>query len=299
VQNAVEANRPIIDQARLRLVVNLPSHPVWLYADPSRLTQVFSNLLNNAAKFTPADGCIEMLAGTQCGAVIVTVTDSGIGIPADKQDFIFEMFTQVEGGSERPAAGLGIGLTLVKRLVEMHGGHVSVESDGHNLGSRFRVQLPMISQPPVAGEPPKAQGGASPATRRRVLIVDDNADVRASMSMAVRALGSEAFDAHDGLQAVESARNLRPDVILMDIGMPRLNGYDAARRIREQPWAHDLLMVATTGWGKEEDRQRSKEAGFDLHLVKPIGVTAIQELLSSPGRPQQDQLLPLAVAKPR
>jgi PAS domain S-box-containing protein len=299
VQNAVDANRPIIDQARLQLVMNLPGHPILLYADPSRLTQVFSNLLNNAAKFTPADGCIELSAGTQGGDVFVTVTDSGIGIPADKKDFIFEMFTQVDSGSESPTAGLGIGLTLVKRLVEMHGGAVSVESAGHNLGSRFRVQLPMIPQAPGASESPKADRGAFRATRRRVLIVDDNADALASLSMVVRALGSEAFDAHDGLEAVESARNLRPDVILMDIGMPRLNGYDAARRIREQPWGHDVLMVATTGWGKEEDRQRSKEAGFDFHFVKPIDVTAVQELLSSPGRTQQDQFLPLAIAEPR
>jgi CheY-like chemotaxis protein len=299
VQNAVEANRPIIEEARLRLVVKLPEHPVLLYADPSRLTQVFSNLLNNAAKFTPPDGCIELSAETPGGDVFVTVTDSGIGIPDDKKDFIFEMFTQVDGGGERPTAGLGIGLTLVKRLVEMHAGKVSVDSAGHNLGSQFRVQLPMAPPAPGGSDSPKAEGGAFRATRRRVLVVDDNPDALASMSMLVRALGSEAFDAHDGLEAVESARELRPDVILMDIGMPRLNGYDAARRIREQPWGRDLLIVATTGWGKDEDRQRSKEAGFDFHLVKPIDVTAVQELLSSPGRTQQDQALPLQIAKPR
>jgi len=284
VQNAVDANRPIINEARLQLVVNLPGHPILLCADPSRLTQVFSNLLNNAAKFTPVDGCVEISAGTQDGDVFVTVTDSGIGIPADKKDFIFEMFNQIDNGSERPTAGLGLGLTLVKRLVEMHGGTVSVKSAGQNLGSQFRVQLPMIPQAPGASESPTVHGRAFIATRRRVLIVDDNADALASLSMVVRALGSETFDAHDGLEAVESARDLRPDVILMDIGMPRLNGYDAARRIREQPWGHDVLLVATTGWGKEEDRQRSKEAGFDFHLVKPIDVTTVQELLSSSGR---------------
>jgi PAS domain S-box-containing protein len=299
VQNALDANRPIIDQARLRLAVNLPEHQILLYADPSRLTQVFSNLLNNAAKFTPPDGAIELSAGTNGGEVVVTVTDSGIGIPADKQDSIFEMFTQVDGGCERPAAGLGIGLTLVKRLVEMHGGKVTVESGGHNLGSRFRVQLPMIPRERDASESPKANRSSFRSRKRRVLIVDDNPDALASLSMVVRALGSEAFDAHDGLEALESARHLRPDVILMDIGMPRLNGYDAARRIRQEPWGQDLLMVATTGWGKEEDRQRSKEAGFDLHLVKPIDVTAVQELLSSPTRARRDQGQPIAIAKPR
>jgi CheY-like chemotaxis protein len=227
----------------------------------------------------------------------VTVTDSGIGIPTDKKDFIFEMFTQIENGSESPTAGLGIGLTLVKRLVEMHGGAVSVESAGHNLGSRFRVQLPMIPQAPGATESSKTEGGAFRAAKRRVLIVDDNADALASLGMVVRALGSETFDAHDGFEAVESASNLRPDVILMDIGMPRLNGYDAARRIRQQPWGNDVLMVATTGWGKEEDRRQSKEAGFDFHLVKPIAISAVQELLASPGRMQLEPPRPIAAAE--
>jgi PAS domain S-box-containing protein len=299
VQNAVDANRPMIEQSQLRLVLNLPAHPILLYADPSRLTQVFSNLLNNAAKFTPADGCIEVSASTQGGNVFVTVTDSGIGIPPEKQDFIFDMFTQVDSGNESPTAGLGIGLTLVRRLAEMHGGTVSVESAGHNLGSRFRVQLPMIPPAPSAARSPKTAVGAIRTTKRRVLIVDDNADALASLSMVVRALGSETFDAHDGLEAVESARNLRPDVILMDIGMPRLNGYDAARRIREQPWGHDLLMVATTGWGKEEDRRRSKEAGFDFHLVKPIDVSAVKELLSSTERTQPNQFVPVQTAELR
>lgn len=294
VQNAVDANRPIIDQARLQLSVKLPAQPILLYADPNRLTQVFSNLLNNAAKFTPAEGSIEVSAEGQGGNVIVTVTDSGVGIPADKCDYIFEMFTQIDRGSESMPAGLGIGLTLVKRLVEMHGGAVAVECSGHNLGSRFRVQLPMVPQTLTTRTPNSPSGSTLPTAKRRVLIVDDNADALASLSMVVRALGSETFDAHDGIEAVESASNLRPDVILMDIGMPRLNGYDAARRIRQEPWGHDVLMVATTGWGKEEDRRRSKEAGFDLHLVKPIDISAVQEVLASPARMQQRQATSLA-----
>jgi len=294
VQNAVDANRPLVDQGQLQLIVKLPAQPILLYADPNRLTQVFSNLLNNAAKFTPPEGSIEVAAEGQGGNVIVTVTDSGVGIPADKCDFIFEMFTQIDRGSESMTAGLGIGLTLVKRLVEMHGGVIAVESSGHNLGSRFRVQLPMVPQTPTNETSNSPSGRAFPAIKRRVLIVDDNADALASLSMVVRALGSETFDAHDGIEAVESASNLRPDVILMDIGMPRLNGYDAARRIRQEPWGHDVLMVATTGWGKEEDRRRSKEAGFDLHLVKPIDISVVQEVLASPSRMQQGQPSPLA-----
>jgi PAS domain S-box-containing protein len=294
VQNAVDANRPMIDQSRLRLTVKLPGQPILLHADPNRLTQVFSNLLNNAAKFTPTEGCIELSAEGKGGDVVVMVTDSGVGIPADKQEFIFEMFTQIDRGAESMPAGLGIGLTLVKRLVEMHGGAISVESDGHNLGSRFRVQLPLVSQTLGHKASMGGPGGALPASKRRVLIVDDNADALASLSMVVRALGSETFDAHDGLEAVEFASNLRPDVILMDIGMPRLNGYDAARRIRQEPWGHEVLMVATTGWGKDEDRRRSKEAGFDLHLVKPIDISAVQEVLASPTRTQQSCPLPVA-----
>jgi CheY-like chemotaxis protein len=191
-------------------------------------------------------------------------------------------------------AGLGIGLTLVKRLVEMHGGAVTVESDGHNLGSRFRVQLPVVQETPGYSKSNGASGSEFLASKRRVLIVDDNADALASLSMVVRALGSETFDARDGLEAVESASNLRPDVILMDIGMPKLNGYDAARRIRQEPWGHEVLLVATTGWGKDEDRRRSKEAGFDFHLVKPIDISAVRELLASPVRKQTHQSLPVA-----
>lgn len=286
IQNAVDANRPIIEQSQLQFVMKLPGQPVLLYADPSRLTQVFSNLLNNAAKFTPREGRIELAAEAKGSEVAVTVSDSGIGIPEDKIGSIFEMFTQLDSGDDTIPTGLGIGLTLVKRLVEMHAGEITVESDGHNLGAQFRVQLPIM--PVAAGSVPAPQRGtiAQQTVKRRVLIVDDNADALASLGMVVRSLGSEAFDARDGVEAVESASNLRPDLILMDIGMPRLNGYDAARRIRQQPWASDIVMVATTGWGKDEDRRRSKEAGFDYHLVKPIGISAVEELLASPVRPQ-------------
>jgi len=285
IQNAADANRPVIDQSRLKLVIKLPAQPILLYADPNRLTQVFSNLLNNAAKFTPSEGRIELSAEAMGSEVVVTVVDSGIGIPEDKIEFIFDMFAQIDSGGDAIPTGLGIGLTLVRRLVEMHDGEITVESGGHNLGTRVRVQLPIL--PLVAGDrSAPTRGRIEPqAAKRRVLIVDDNADALASLGMVVRSLGSETFDAHDGLEAVESASTLRPDVILMDIGMPRLNGYDAARRIREQPWASDVLIVATTGWGKEEDRRRSKEAGFDYHLVKPIDISAVEELLASPMRP--------------
>ena len=290
LRNAIDASRPLIDQAGLQLSVKLLAHPILLYADPNRLTQVFSNLLNNAAKFTPPHGRIELMVEGQGSHVTVAVSDTGIGIPDDKRELIFDMFAQIDRGDESVPSGLGIGLTLVKRLVEMHGGTIEVASEGHNLGSTLRVRLPIAH----AGTSPHtiadAAAGGRPIVKRRVLIVDDNADALTSLSMVVRALGSETFNAHDGLEAVECAGNLRPDVILMDIRMPRLNGYDAARRIRQQSWGNDVLMVATTGWGKEEDRKRSKEAGFDLHLVKPIEVSAVQELLAAPSRAQFNAL---------
>jgi PAS domain S-box-containing protein len=286
VKNAVDANQPMIEQSQLQFVAKLPPQPVLIYADPNRLTQVFSNLLNNAAKFTPNGGRIELSAEAKAGEVVVTVSDSGIGIPADKIEFIFDMFTQIDSSHDTVPTGLGIGLTLVKRLVEMHGGEITVESDGRNLGSEFRVQLPMMPLPAGDSPAPRRGPAVKQTIKRRVLIVDDNADALASLRMVVRSLGSETFDARDGLEAIESASNNRPDLILMDIGMPRLNGYDAARRIRQQPWASDVVMVATTGWGKDEDRQRSKEAGFDYHLVKPIDVSAVQDLLATPMRAQ-------------
>jgi PAS domain S-box-containing protein len=284
IQNALDANRPIIDQSELQLVVKLPEQPVLLYADPNRLTQVFSNLLNNAAKFTPREGRIELSAKAGGCEVAVTVSDTGIGIPENKIGSIFEMFTQLDSGDDAIPTGLGIGLTLVKRLVEMHAGEITVESDGHNLGARFRVQLRIMPVAAGDGPIPERSTIARQTAKRRVLIVDDNADALASLGKVVRSLGSETFDAHDGLEAVESASSLRPDLILMDIGMPGLNGYDAARRIRQQPWAGDVVMVATTGWGKDEDRRRSKEAGFDYHLVKPIDISAVEQLLTSPTR---------------
>jgi PAS domain S-box-containing protein len=289
LQNAVDANRPMIDRAQLQLVVKLPAQPILLYADPNRLTQIFSNLLNNAAKFTPVEGMIEISAKAENGDLVVTVADSGIGIPPDKTNFVFDMFSQIHDSGEAAPAGLGIGLTLVKRLVEMHDGTVSVESEGHNLGSRFHVRLPILPHTTPSSASQKSERGLMPVDKRRVLIVDDNNDALASLGMAVRALGSEAFAAHDGVEAIESASNVRPDIILMDLGMPKLNGYDAARRIRQEPWGRNVLLVATTGWGSDEDRRRSREAGFDLHLVKPIDISAVQELLTSPARFRDDK----------
>jgi PAS domain S-box-containing protein len=282
VQNAVDATRPAIDEAGHQLRVTLPEQPVFLYVDPNRLTQVLSNLLHNAAKYTPPGGHIELSAEARDGEVAVTVSDTGVGITSDMREAIFEMFTQVRGAMESGQKGLGIGLTLVKRLVELHGGIVEVESEGRNLGSRFRVRLPAAV---LADASPAISDDGScrvPShTSQRVLVVDDNQDALATLSKLVSCLGNEVVEAHDGLEAIELAERFLPEVVLMDLGMPNLNGFDAAQRIRQEPWGLDMVLIATTGWGQEDDRRRTKEVGFDHHLVKPIEPDALRKLLDT------------------
>ncbi len=284
VRNAVDATRPAIDEAGHELLVMLPEKPILLDADPNRLTQILSNLLSNAVKYTPHGGRIELAAHQRYGEVVVTVSDNGCGIPSDMLEQIFEMFAQIPGIGQSVQTGLGIGLTLVKRLVELHGGTVHVESAGENLGSRFSVRLPGMRLPFTSTErlPENGAGYHPPAgAMRRVLVVDDNDDALNSLSMLVRVLGNQVFMARDGLEAVEVAEQFGPDIVLMDIGMPKLNGYEAARRIRMHPGGADIVLIATTGWGQEEDRRRSKEAGFDHHLVKPLELAKLQEILAA------------------
>jgi CheY-like chemotaxis protein len=282
VRNAVEAARPLIEEAQHQFELRLPEKRILLYADANRLMQVLTNLLNNAAKYTPREGRIELSVEGTITEVVVTVSDSGIGIPTDKQDRVFEMFAQINDSSEYGHTGLGIGLTLVKRLVEMHGGRVEVQSRGHNLGSIFQVRLPVLPEAEVPTNGESTAGYDSPAAvKRRVLVVDDNADALESLSRLVTLMGNEVRRAYDGLEAIEVARTFQPDVVLMDLGMPRLNGYEAARRMRQEPWAQKLALVATTGWGQDEDRRRTAEAGFDCHLVKPIEIASLREVLRS------------------
>jgi PAS domain S-box-containing protein len=284
IRNAVEATRPLIESGHQQLVLDLPDKPIRLYADPNRLTQVFSNLLNNAAKYTPSEGRIELSAAHDGRHVVVTVADTGIGIPADKLGYIFEMFTQVEGTEERIQSGLGIGLTLVRRLVEMHGGSVEVQSDGEKLGSKFSVRVPILPLPEEARTPRDDDTViAAVANSHRVLVVDDNVDALDSLSMLVALMGNEICKARDGLEAVRAAETFRPDIVLMDLGMPNLNGYEAAKRMREEPWGRELTLVATSGWGQDEHRRLSREAGFDHHLVKPVDLAALQSVLQAPG----------------
>jgi signal transduction histidine kinase len=281
VHHAAEACRPLGDSLQHEVAVTLPREPVYLNADPARLAQVFQNLLNNACKYTEPQGRVWLTAERQAGDVLVTVKDTGLGIPPDKLASIFDMFTQVDASRERARGGLGIGLALVKRLVEMHDGTVEARSEGPGRGSEFVVRLPVLTETLQAAQQATEAAKDRAAVARRVLVVDDNADSAESLTMLLQVSGHETHTAHDGLEAVAAAERFRPEVALLDIGLPRLNGYDAARRIREQPWGKDMVLVALTGWGQEEDRRKSKEAGFDLHMVKPVDLELLMERLAS------------------
>ncbi|VTT96878.1 pas sensor signal transduction histidine kinase : PAS domain S-box protein OS=Massilia sp. LC238 GN=FG94_04812 PE=4 SV=1: PAS_3: PAS_4: PAS_4: PAS_9: HisKA: HATPase_c: Response_reg [Gemmataceae bacterium] len=279
VNSAVEAARPAIDGAGHELTVSLPARPVVLDADPTRLSQVFSNLLGNSAKYTPRGGRIWLSAERTPTGVAVTVRDTGIGIPAAALPTIFDMFSQVDRSIERSTGGLGIGLALVKGLVEMHGGTVAAGSDGEGRGTAFVVTLPVPRDAPDP-PPPADRGGPRSGPGRRILVVDDSRDGAESLAEMLRLLGNEVRTAGDGIEAVAAAERFAPDVILMDVGMPRMNGLDATRRIREQPWGRAACIIALTGWGQENDRLRSRDAGCDGHLVKPVAVADLQALLA-------------------
>ncbi|MGC1307229.1 MAG: PAS domain S-box protein [Phormidesmis sp.] len=279
IEAAVEAIRPAIEAAQHTLVVTLPPVPIYLNADAARLTQVFSNLLNNASKYSEPGGQIELSAKQEENEAIILVSDTGIGISEEMLSKIFDMFSQVEGSLSKSQGGLGIGLTLVKQLVEMHEGSVSAVSAGPGQGSEFVVRLPAIASPrPTTTESFSSE--ATTAGAHRILIVDDNEDSALTLSMLFEMTGDETQTAHDGQAAVEQAQTFRPDIVLLDIGLPKLNGYEAAREIRQQPWGQTMVLIALTGWGQAEDRRKSSEAGFDAHLVKPIDHDELLQLIS-------------------
>jgi CheY-like chemotaxis protein/two-component sensor histidine kinase len=282
VQNALETSRPVIEQRGHELAVRLPPEPVFVEADVTRLSQVFANLLNNAAKYTEPGGRIALTVERRGKEVAVSVRDNGVGIPAHMLHQIFDMFTQVDRSLERSQGGLGIGLSIVKHLVDMHGGSIEANSQGPQQGSEFVVRLPAAAA--VKAKPaPTAEGRAAPdrpSGRLRVLVADDNADSVSSLALMLEFLGHEVRTAQDGQEAVEAAEAFRPDAILLDIGMPKMSGYDACRRIREQPWGSGLCIAALTGWGQDEDKRRSREAGFDRHFVKPVEPAALETMLA-------------------
>jgi PAS domain S-box-containing protein len=287
IQQAVEAAHPLVDAAQHVLSVHLPSEPIHLRADPARLAQVFGNLLNNASKYTPAGGKIDLSAERRGNDVVVTVKDSGIGIPHEKLDQIFDMFAQAAPSFDQSMGGLGIGLTLAKRLVLMHGGSIEAKSEGEGRGSEFVVRLPVLADALVPETTPiPSEMDRSPS--RRILIVDDNSDSAVSLAHLLDIMGNETFVAHDGERAIDAIEKHRPAVALVDIGLPKLDGYEVCRQVRTRPWGKDMTLIALTGWGQEEDRRKSREAGFDGHLVKPVDYAELVRLLDSLMSPERD-----------
>jgi PAS domain S-box-containing protein len=274
IESAVEACRPFIDEKEQTLSIP-PPRQIVVEADPNRLAQVLTNLLQNASKYTPKQGSIWLTVELQDKEVILTVGDSGFGIPFDKQTQIFEMFTQFEHPLEG-YKGLGIGLSIARELVELHRGKIEVFSEGTNKGSEFRIRLPAYSEQAL----PTVQMSPKTVSQRalKVLIVDDNQAAADSLGMLIKLLGNDVRVVYDGLQAIDAAAQFRPHIVLMDLGMPGMDGYQAAQRIRAEVWGKGITLVALTGWGQEEDRARTKRAGFNYHLVKPAAPADLQKI---------------------
>ena len=281
INAALETSRSVVEQAGHELTLHVPDEPIFVDGDMTRLAQVVSNLLNNAAKYTHRNGHVRLTAGHEGGMAVVSVKDDGIGIPPAMLGRVFEMFTQVDRTLEKTTGGLGIGLSLVKGVMESHGGTVEAKSDGEGKGSEFIVRLPFVKAVVVGPDRPNGQTSeVVPAALRRILVVDDNVDAADSLGELLQMLGNEVRTVNDGEAGIGVAGHFRPDVVLMDIGMPKLNGYEACRRIREQPWGQKTVIVALTGWGQDEDKRRSLEAGFDHHMVKPVDPAALKKLLA-------------------
>lgn len=285
VGSAVEATRPILEAGRHALSISLSGEALPVVGDLTRLAQVLTNLLTNAAKYTRPGGRIEIAASKEGNAAVVRVTDNGIGIQAEMLPKVFDMFAQVDSASEHAQGGLGIGLTLVRKLVEMHKGTVAAESPGENLGSAFIVQLPLDTGDALAFPPEIARQDSEILPRSlSVLVVDDNKDGASSLALLLKLAGHESRVAHTGAEGVQIAREFRPDVVFLDIGLPGMNGYEVARRLRQEHSIRHSTIVALTGWGAEEDRRQSKEAGFDEHLTKPVDISDVNRILASASR---------------
>jgi len=280
VDSAVEEVRPLLESKNHQLTVALPSEELTLNADPLRLSQILSNLMTNAAKYTDPAGHINLSGGVQNGTLCLSVKDDGIGIAPQALTRIFEMFSQIDGAAARSEGGLGIGLALVKGLLELHGGTIDARSDGLGRGSEFIVLLPLTAATPSEASatdvdvPPVARG-------RRVMVADDNKDAADSLAMLLELGGHEVRVAHRGRAALELAQTFRPDVAIIDIGMPDLSGYEVAKELRRESWGTGICLIALTGWGQDDDRQRAKDAGFDRHMTKPVEAWALEELLSN------------------
>jgi CheY-like chemotaxis protein len=280
IQSALELSHPYMEAGGHTLRVEISEAQLSLYGDLTRLAQIVSNLLINAAKYTPSHGHIQLTAYCEGQTVVIAVQDNGIGISKEILPIIFDMFVQAESSRESTISGLGIGLPLVKGLVELHGGQVEAASPGLGHGSTFTVRLPLTTEK-TAEKPPQnpltETSGKAPA--RRILVVDDNVDIADSTAAVLETLGHQARVAYNGESALKAAREYRPDVILLDLGMPRMNGYEVAKQLRQLPGQERLVLIALTGWGQEVDRQRTREAGFDSHLVKPVDLQTLIKAL--------------------
>jgi CheY-like chemotaxis protein len=281
VSRAVETARPLIDARKHRLMLSLPSEPVWLRADPTRIAQVLNNLLNNAAKFTEEGGDIALTAKREGNELVLSVRDTGVGIPPETLPHIFDLFTQADRSLDRSQGGLGIGLTLARSIVGMHGGTVQAFSAGPNQGSEFVVRLPVVDEPAQWLGPRVSVESATPVRSRRILVVDDNVDSAESMAVLMKLSGHQIAIAYDGESALKTAATFRPQIIVLDVGLPRIHGYEVAERLRALPENRNLVIVALTGYGREQDRRRAIEAGFDYHFVKPIDFATLELLVNS------------------
>jgi PAS domain S-box-containing protein len=279
VESAVETSGPSIDAAGHHLSVVLPSKPLRANVDPLRISQVVANLLTNAAKYTPGGGTIELTVRQEGQNVLISVKDTGIGISQEMLPRVFEMFVQTDREHKQAHGGLGIGLALAKNLVEMHGGKIEARSDGLGQGSEFLVRLPLGEAAQLAPPQNVQLKNASPSPKRKILVVDDNADAAQSVGMLLKIMGSDVEIALSGRSAIDLLESYHPQLLLLDLGMPEMSGYEVAERIRRRPEFDDVKLVALTGWGQDEDRRRTKEAGFDAHFVKPLSLDQLRNLL--------------------
>jgi signal transduction histidine kinase len=281
IQSSLETSRPHIEEGRHELILDMPDEPIWVDADITRLGQVVGNLLNNAAKYTPEGGKIRLLARAENDRAIVKVIDNGVGIPDHMRAKIFELFTQVKSSLEQSQGGLGIGLALVRHLVGMHGGTVHVESAGQNQGSTFTIHLPLADPIELSEQKQISNGENGEIKDLRILVVDDNVASAKTTGWMLELIGCQASLAHDGPQALDVATTLQPDVILLDIGLPGMNGYEVCRELRRNSLFENTLIIAQTGWGQKRDREMAREAGFNHHLVKPLNIDDISALLAN------------------
>lgn len=301
VDTALEASRPLLEAAGHSFEVSLPDGPLPVVADETRLAQVIENLLNNAAKYTPNGGRIELEIARAGNSVVIRVSDNGVGIAADVIATVFDMFTQIGRGIGRVSDGLGIGLTLVQRLVEMHGGIITAESAGRSRGSTFTVTLPIIEERRVSSRADEEQavGPEERSDAFRILVVDDHVDGAETLALMLRMFGHQTRTAYDGPAAIASAPSFVPNVIFLDIGLPGMSGYEVARELRRDPALTDTVLVALTGWGSEHDKREATDAGFDYHLTKPADIGEVERILTRISAAQSVQLAPSLVANRR